>query len=417
MTTFSRRRLFSVAGGSAALAGAGAAGVAVGHAIASEPNSTLNDKEPFHGVHQAGIVTAVQDRLHFAALDVTTDKREELVDLLKRWTEASARMTAGLAATPEGAVGGNPEAPPADTGEALGLEPSRLTLTIGFGGSLFDDRFGLRSRRPDALADLPHFPADDLNPKRCGGDIGIQACANDPQVAVHAIRNLVRMGFGTVAVRWSQLGFGRTSSTSKEQTTPRNLFGFKDGTNNIHAEAEDDLHDHVWVQSGDDPEWMTGGSYLVTRRIRMHIETWDREPLAGQEGIIGRAKGAGAPLTGKHEFDDADFDATDAEGEPVIPADAHIRLASAQANDGVRILRRGYNFADGSDGLGHLDAGLFFMCYVRDAHKQFVPMQMALSSSDPMMEYIEHTGSALFACPPGVADGGHWGETLFNAAY
>ncbi|HEY9410007.1 MAG TPA: iron uptake transporter deferrochelatase/peroxidase subunit [Jiangellaceae bacterium] len=417
MTGLSRRRLFGLAGAGAALAGTGAAGgVLAGRALADEPGpgSGLHDPVAFHGPHQAGIVTPAQDRMHFVALDVTTDRREDLVDLLRRWTEAATRMTAGLEAVADGAVGGSPYAPPADTGEALGLEASALTLTIGFGASLFDDRFGLADRKPAALADLPHFPADDLDPARCGGDIGIQACANDPQVAVHAIRNLVRIGFGTVTVRWSQLGFGRTSSTSRAQTTPRNLFGFKDGTNNVVAEDADELSTHVWVQPEDDPAWMAGGSYLVARRIRMHIETWDREPLEGQEGIIGRTKGAGAPLGGAAEFDTADFDATSEDGEPVIPADAHIRLASAQSNAGARMLRRGYNFTDGSDGLGHLDAGLFFVCFVRDPHAQFVPMQMALSSRDPMMEYVEHTGSALFACPPGVAEGGYWGETLFD---
>jgi deferrochelatase/peroxidase EfeB len=160
---------------------------------------------------------------------------------------------------------------------------------------------------------------------------------------------------------------------------------------------------------------MAGGSYLVARRIRMHIEIWDRTPLAEQEAIVGRAKGSGAPLGQLAEFDQADFRVNGAGGQPAIPADAHVRLASAQSLDGVRILRRGYNFVDGSDGSGHLDAGLFFVCFARDPHRQFVPMQHALASKDAMMEYLEHTGSALFACPPGVrGPGDHWGQTLFG---
>src|SRR5204863_2696476 len=119
--------------------------------------------------------------------------------------------------------------------------------TIGFGPSLFDGRFGLADKRPPALIDLPAFPGDGLEARRSGGDICVQACANDPQVAVHAIRNLARIGFGKVAVRWSQLGFGRTSSTSESQTTPRNLFGFKDGTRNLKAEEPALLDQHVWV--------------------------------------------------------------------------------------------------------------------------------------------------------------------------
>jgi len=38
-----------------------------------------------------------------------------------------------------------------------------------------------------------------------------------------------------------------------------------------------------------------------------------------------------------------------------------------------------------------------------------------LSSKDSMMEYLEHTGSSLFAIPPGVEKNGRWGETLFGS--
>jgi deferrochelatase/peroxidase EfeB len=415
----SRRTLFGLAGAGAALAGAGAAvGGAIGSSSASGPAeavATAASAVEFHGEHQAGIVTPAQDRMHFVALDVTNGDRAALVDLLKKWTRAAERMTAGAEVTPLGAIGGNPDAPPDDNGEALGLPASQLTLTLGLGGSLFDGRFGLAGSKPPALADLPRFQQDQLDPARCGGDLCIQACANDPQVAVHAIRHLVRIGFGTTAVRWSQLGFGRTSSTSTEQDTPRNLFGFKDGTNNIKAEDPDALRDHVWVAPGDGPGWLTGGSYLVARRIRMHIEIWDRTSLSEQQEIIGRSKGSGAPLGRVNEFDPADYGAAGNDGRPLIGDIAHIRLASAVENGGIRMLRRGYNFVDGADGSGHLDAGLFFVGFMRDPHKQFVPIQRALASKDKMMEYIDHTGSALFAVPPGLQRGGFWGDTLFNA--
>lgn len=288
----SRRRLFGAVGAGAALAGAGAL---VGRATAAEPPLSHADVVAFRGEHQAGIVTPAQDRMHFVAFDVTTKSREELEALLKKWTEMAQRMTAGEEATPDGAIGDGAYVPPSDTGEALGLPASQLTLTIGFGPSLFDDRFGLASKKPAALEELPHFRADNLDPARSGGDIAIQACANDPQVAVHAIRNLARVAFGTASVRWSQLGFGRTSSTSTTQDTPRNLFGFKDGTNNIKAEEPGVLDQHVWVASDDDQAWMGGGAYLVARRIRMLIEQWDRTVLGEQERVIGRSKGTGAP--------------------------------------------------------------------------------------------------------------------------
>jgi deferrochelatase/peroxidase EfeB len=416
--TLSRRRLLGVVGAGAAVAGAGAAaGVLANEALSDDSvtqTSGAAEAVPFYGRHQAGIVTPAQDRMHFVALDVTTTDRAELVQLLKDWTEAAERMTRGLEAKPDGAVGGLPDAAPADTGEALDLAASALTLTVGFGASLFDDRFGVTSKLPPALAPLPRFPADDLDPARSGGDICLQACANDPQVAVHAIRNLVRLGFGKVAVRWSQMGFGRTSSTSKSQVTPRNLFGFKDGTRNLKAEESDLLNEHVWVAKGDGPDWLADGTYLVARRIRMHIEIWDRTPLSEQEAIVGRTKGTGAPLGQVAEYDEPDLHVRGEGGIPVIAKDAHIRLASAENLKGARILRRGYNFTDGTDGLGHLDAGLFFICFNRDSRKQFVPMQQALSSKDSMMEYVEHTGSGLFAVPPGVSKGGYWGDTLFT---
>src|SRR5204863_3446427 len=230
-----------------------------------------------------------------------------------------------------------------------GLPAAGLTITIGFGASLFEDvdgndRFGIAAQRPAALAALPRFPGDALEAEISGGDLCVQACANDPQVAVHAVRNLARIGFGAVSVRWSQLGFGRTSSTSRAQVTPRNLFGFKDGTRNLKAEDTAALAEHLWVRPEDGPSWLAGGAYLVTRKVRMMVETWDRTSLGEQESIIGRAKGSGAPPHGHDEFDPIDLAVRDAAGEPVVPTTAHVRLAHPDTNGGARLLRRGYNF-------------------------------------------------------------------------
>lgn len=407
----SRRALLGWTGAGVALgAGAVGGGVAVASLPAKDTEQSGGSGIPFYGEHQAGIATPVQDRLHFAAFDVTTKDRGELIAVLKEWTSAAAAMTAGRDVG-GGAVGGLPEAPPDDTGEALGLPPSRLTLTIGFGPSLFEqdgkDRFGIARRRPEALIDLPAFPGDNLDPVRSGGDICVQACADDPQVAVHAIRNLARIGFGKVAVRYSQLGFGKTSSTTPEEQTPRNLMGFKDGTRNVSGTDPAALKEHVWVASGDGADWMTGGSYLVARRIRMQIETWDRTSLKEQEDIFGRTKGEGAPYGKKRERDEPDLDA--------MPVAAHVRLAHPDSNGGARMLRRGYSFTDGTDGLGRLDAGLFFLAYQRDVRKGFVPVQRKLAKNDVLNEYIQHVGSAVFACPPGVRKPGEWwGQALLG---
>ncbi|WP_405493456.1 iron uptake transporter deferrochelatase/peroxidase subunit [Streptomyces sp. NBC_00096] len=404
----SRRSVLGWGGAGLALGAAAAGGTAA--ALHSGPGmvsaASAGAAVPFHGEHQAGIASAVQDRLHFAAFDVKTKDRAELIKLLKDWTEAARLMTAGHPVG-EGGYGGLPQAPPDDTGEALGLKASRLTLTIGFGPGLFaKGRFGLEGKRPDALVELEAFPGDNLDPARSGGDLCVQACADDPQVAVHAIRQLARIGFGKIAVRWSQLGFGKTSSTTPDAQTPRNMMGFKDGTRNVSGTDAAALDKHVWVGAGDGSDWLTGGSYLVARRIRMHIETWDRTSLGEQEDIIGRDKGEGAPVGKSKERD-----------EPFLKAmkpDAHVRLAHPDSNSGATILRRGYSFTDGTDGLGRLDAGLFFLAYQRDVRKGFITLQRNLSKNDSLNEYIQHVGSAVFAVPPGVRDKDDWwGRALF----
>jgi deferrochelatase/peroxidase EfeB len=372
--------------------------------------STPGRVVPFRGRHQAGIITPAQDRLVFGAFDVVTDSAGALRDVLDAWTIAAEAMTQGR---PVPGDDGSPHAPPTDTGEAIGLPPAALTVTIGYGPRLFA-RFGLATRRPSALAELPPLPGDRLDPARCGGDICIQACSDDPQVAFHAVRNVTRLGRGVVVLRWLQLGFGRTSSTTTGQQTPRNLMGFKDGTRNLRADDTAALDRHVWIGTETDQPWLIGGSYLVARRIRMLIEAWDRASLSEQERVIGRRKVSGAPLTGSREYDPPDFSAVRA-GELVIPSDAHIRLASPEHNAGRRMLRRGYSYTDGIDlSTGELDAGLFFISFHKDP-ATFIAVQRILGTQDALREYIVHTGSALFVCPPGLPDGESWGRQLFGA--
>jgi deferrochelatase/peroxidase EfeB len=408
----SRRRFLGGALGAAGIAAAGGTGFGIARASNSSPPSPPAEV-PFYGTHQAGIATPAQDRLAFAAFDVTATDVAAVQTLLGTWAAAAAQLTKGL---PIGAVETAPTAPPIDTGEAMGLAPSQLTITVGFGPSFFDDRFGLADRRPAALAELPALPGDTLQASRSGGDLCVQSCADDPQVAFHVIRNFARLARGTAVIRWSQLGFGRTSSTSTSQDTPRNLMGFKDGTRNLKAEEHADLDSHVWVGDESDQAWMRNGSYLVARRIRMLVESWDTDDLADQQNVFGRFKTSGAPLTGRHEFDAPDLTANGADGKPVIPVDAHIRLAAPESNGGQKLLRRGYSYTDGIDpDTGLLDAGLFFIAFQKDAHQQFVPIQRRLGQHDALNEYIRHTGSALFAVPPGVSGPGDWfGKALFG---
>jgi len=389
----------------AAAVGIGGGGLLAGRQLA-EASEEGTGAVPFYGEHQAGIATPAQDRLHFAAFDLLSEDPAELRGLMREWTVAAAEASAGEMV---GNVNEVPLAPPEDTGETVGLLPSRLTVTFGFGPGLFDrPGLGLGGRRPAALRPLPPLPGDELDPGESSGDICIQACSDDPQIAFHAVRNLARIGRGTVAMRWSQLGFGRTASTSRSQDTPRNLMGMKDGTANIRAEDTEAMDRFVWVGS-DGPAWMRGGTYLVARRIRMLLEAWDRAPLQDQERTIGRHKYSGAPLGGEDEFEPLPLEA-ERNGHPVIPPDAHVRLASA----GARILRRGYSFTDGVDeSLGELEAGLFFISFQRNP-EQFVAIQRRLGSMDALNEYIKHVGSALFAVPPGADPGGYVGEPLLS---
>jgi deferrochelatase/peroxidase EfeB len=415
----SRRGLIgsAAAGGALALAGAGAMA-----ASASPSTGPAWHTVPFHGERQAGITTAAQDRLHFATFDlVPSATRDDLVSLLRDWTAAAERMTRGLGAGPSGPLTGPYDTPPDDTGEAIGLDPAHLTITFGFGPTLFTDaagtdRFGLASRRPEALARLPHFAGDKLDRDASDGDLCVQACSDDPQVAVHAIRNLTRIAFGRAAIRWSQLGFGRTSSTAREQVTARNLFGFKDGTASLRADDTANLDQHVWTPPSGDARtaWLDGGSYLVARKIAMHIETWDRGSLREQERIIGRTKAEGAPLSGGGEFTPADFARPGRGGAPLVDESSHLALAHPDRNRGVRMLRRGYNYVDGSSTLGRLAAGLFFIAYVTDPRTHYIPMQTAMASTDLLSEYLQHIGSGLWAVPPGVREGGFVGEALLG---
>ncbi|UJA21969.1 deferrochelatase/peroxidase EfeB [Thermoleophilia bacterium SCSIO 60948] len=408
--SLTRRRLLGAAGVAGVGLGLGGAGYALGRS--TDPSSGTGTV-PFFGTHQAGIDTAAQDRLAFGAFDVTATDRAGVAELMRAWTDAAARMTAGEPAGPENA---DEFAPPDDTGETLGLLPSRLTITFGFGPGLFEsggeDRYGLAAQRPRELRELPPLPFEDLEPRRGGGDVCIQACSDDPQVAFHAVHNLTRIGRGLTVLRYLQLGFGRTATTTREQDTPRNLMGLKDGTNNIRAEDSELMDDFVWAGS-EAPAWLRGGTYLVARRIRMLLEVWDRASLGDQELTIGRTKMSGAPLGESDEFADVDLAAKNPDGTPAIPADAHIRLASPAMNGGARLLRRGYSFSDGVDQeLGQLDAGLFFISFQRDP-EQFVRVQQNLAG-DRLNEYIVTNGSSLFAVPPGASEGGYVGESLLG---
>ncbi|PYI66748.1 deferrochelatase/peroxidase EfeB [Arthrobacter livingstonensis] len=391
------------AGGAAAVAVAAGAGAAHGDVSDVErlAADAAGSSHPFYGAHQGGVDTPPQDHLVFTAFDVSATSPVELQLVLAKWSAAMAELTAGR---PVGKVEPSREqGVPVDTGEAFDMGPQGLTLTLGFGPSLFDGRFGLEKFKPTDFADLPAMAGEALDPAYTGGDLCIQACANDPQVAYHAVRNLARMARSQVTTKWTVLGFGRASA-GPAQKTPRNLLGFKDGTRNISTPA--DYAEHVWAGREAGQPWMDGGTFLVARKIHMLIETWDEDTIGDQQAIFGRTKQEGAPLTGNAEHDVPDFHASLA-GAPVIGAHSHIALAAHENNGGTKILRRGYNFTDGLDSVGRLDAGLMFLSFQKDP-EQFIALQRKLGSSDRLNEYIRHVGSAVFAVPAGLPEAGHY---------
>ncbi|ROS47225.1 iron uptake transporter deferrochelatase/peroxidase subunit [Curtobacterium sp. PhB78] len=422
-TGVSRRGLFG-AGLAAAGAGAGAA-VGIGGATAAtgvnpftaaangDESIDLSQSHPFYATAarqpQGGVQTAPQRYCVFMTFDLSTSVATELQVLLARWSAAIAQLQAGkTVGSVEPAHG---DGVGADTGEALDLGPASLTVTVGFGPGVFDERFGLADKRPADLADVPRLPSDNLQAGLTGGDLSLQACADDPQVAYHAVRDLARMARGTATVRWTVLGFGRASA-GPHQTTPRNLMGFKDGTRNITTDEDHDRF--VWVDDpGDGAAWMTGGTYQVVRKIRMNIEIWDADVVSDQQRVFGRTKIEGAPLSGGTEHTTPDFAATGKDGAAKIDVTSHIALAAHEANGGVKILRRPYNYTDGLNEYGQLDAGLLFLAYMNDP-EHFTRLQRKLGASDRLNEYISHIGSAVFAIPPAPRKGSYIGEQLFR---
>jgi deferrochelatase/peroxidase EfeB len=405
---FSRRGLLMGATLGAVGAVGGALPAAAGTEPAAEDVVDLSLSHPFYGTAgQAGIQTPPQRHVLYMTFDLTTAKRQDLQVLLALWSSAIAQMMKGAAigqVEPRG-----PSAVGMDTGEAMNLGPASLTVTVGLGPKVFTDIYGLAHQRPALLRELKQLPSDSLDPNLTGGDLSLQACADDPQVAYHAVRDLARIakGTGAASTRWTVMGFGRASA-GRGQSTPRNLLGFKDGTRNIQGDG--DFNEFVWINDG--PAWQRQGSYQVARKIQMHIENWDTDRVSDQNNVFGRHKLSGAPLTGTKEFDPPDFAETNASGDLTIPVNAHIRLAAHENNGGIKILRRSYNYTDGINQFGLLDAGLLFISYQKDP-AQFEALQTKLGAADALNEYIAHIGSGIFFVPPAPNEGHYIAEQMF----
>jgi deferrochelatase/peroxidase EfeB len=400
MNVSRRNFLRGAAAGTAGTALAG--GVLIGGARADAGGTPAEpDSYPFHGPHQAGVLTpgpaGKQAAACFAAFDTIAADRAGLADLMHVLTGRARFLTAG-GTPPDLGVG----QPPSNS-DVLGpvVPADGLTVTVSTGSSLFDDRYGLGGRKPRKLTPLRTFPNDSPDPAWLHGDLLLQLCANHPDTIHHAIRDIAKHTRGAMQLRWKMEGY---NSPPRPAGTGRNLLGFKDGTANPAGTLASSL---VWVDDPAEPAWARGGSYQVVRLIRMLVEFWDRVSINEQQNMFGRRRDTGAPLDGTAEFDTPDY-AADPHGS-VIPLDAHIRLANPRtpATADQRLVRRSYNYDLGLGQNGNLEAGHIFVAYQQDVRRQFETIQERLID-EPLVDYVQPFGGGYFYTLPGVMHPADW---------
>ena len=396
----SRRGFVTGALGTGAAVGAGSL---VGCSASQEGPSSEAAKRfvPFEGAYQTGITALpIPEQGLIASFNVLSEDRAALSATLKGLTEEIRALMAGQPVETR-----DPTYPPMDSGILDNKPPGdNLSIVVGVGASLFDDRFGLADRKPKELVTMGFLANDRLDPNLSHGDISIIFEAGHHDTMQFALRQLMRRTRSDLVLRWMVDGYARGIGAGQASGagTPRNLLGFKDGTANLDVNDSAVMDRHVWVSADDgEPDWAVGGSYQAVRIIRMFVEFWDRTQLVEQEALIGRAKVSGAPLGLSGEFTDPDYP-SDPDGLR-IPLDAHVRLANPRtpATEDNLILRRGFNYSRGFDGAGRLDQGLAFIAYQRSLDKGFLAVQARLTG-EPLEEYIMPVGGGFFFVLPGV---------------
>ena len=352
--------------------------------------------EPFFGPHQSGVQTTHQAHGVFTAYRLTDEATRDTVrGVMRVATLEASRLCAG-------------EPGMSDTDPTIATIPARLTITFGFGHGLFD-RLGLAAHKPAGFIELPAFAFDELRPEFTGGDLLIQIGSDDPLTLSHAQRHMSRVVSSIAEPHYAQRGFARAAGSSPHGETPRNLMGFKDGTENPRTEA--DFDDQVWA--GEGAGWFAGGTQLVIRRIAMTLDPWDRLGTGDKEAAFGRRMESGAPLTGDNEMDVPDFEARGADGLTVIPDFAHMRRAHSD-DPAQRFLRRPFNYDEGFSADGSSDSGLIFAAYTTNIERRFLPVQKRLAELDLLNVWTVPIGSSEFVIPPGVEPGGYIGQQLFD---
>ncbi|HJG90945.1 MAG TPA: Dyp-type peroxidase [Brachybacterium massiliense] len=400
-----RRQLLRTGVLGAGALGVGAASVGLDRALrepsqesaAAEPALHGQLTVPFHGEHQAGIETPAPAAATFLGLDLREEvDREGVLRLLRLLTDDAARLTQGRPAL-------------ADTEPEMASEPASLTVTFGFGPGLME-----RAQRaaPAWLAPLPAFGIDQLEEQYTGGDLMLQIAAEDPLTVSHAARMLLKDARAFTRVRWVQPGFRRSPGTQAPGTTMRNLFGQLDGSANAQLGSEH-FSRVVWIEEGP----FAGGTSMVIRRIRMDLDGWDEADRAAREQSTGTRLDSGAPLSGGDEFSRADFEKVSVNGFPVIGEFSHMRRANGiDEGEHQEIFRRPYNYdvapPPGSDSVS--EAGQVFVSFQADLEGQFLPIQRRLDALDLLNQWTTPIGSAVFAIPPGCAEGDYVGRSVLE---
>ena len=344
-----------------------------------------NESVPCHGAHQAGIVTPDKEQPFgtLCAFDVLAKTPKELENFFRTLTARIEFLTQG------GEIADIDDKLPPPSSGILGKQvpPDGLTITVGVGVSLFDNRFGLAKHKPLRLEEMRDFPNDKLVADWCDGDISLQISAFSPETCQNALRDIIKNTSHVATIRWSIDGWA--PKTEAPDAAARNLFGFRDGTGNPNIRDPKVADTMLWT-------------------------FWDRTPLQEQQDIFGRAKYSAAPLGKKHEHDAPDY-ASDPDGKR-IPKDSHMRLANPRDPEFLKrhqLYRRPYNYSLGLSSAKQLDVGLILTMYQANLADGFIFVQ-SLLNGEPLEEYIKPFGGGYFFVLPGFEQGGYLGQGVIK---
>lgn len=358
--------------------------------------------QPFDGEVQSGIMQVQPAHLEVLAFDLHADvAKEQLVGLLKEWTQLARHLTQGTEI-------------PGFLAPEMVEAVANLTITAGFGERIFD-LIGKSELKPAGLHDIPAFRLDQLQERWGQSDLMLQLCADDPVTLFMAARLMIKKALPVASLKWLQKGFGHAFGGAPHGATPRNPMGTIDGT--VNPGEPEEWAEQVWIDS--DQLYLKNSSIMVLRRIALELDSWEKLDAMARGRVIGRDIHTGAPLSGgTSEFDEEDMDAKDENGEYLIDRNSHLALAREQdglPNDALR--RRAYAYDDALDPSveSSTNSGLVWISFQKNPDKQFTAIQKRLDKSDLLNDFATHIGSAVYWIVPGTTADSYWGQALMEA--